>query len=213
MGWWVPHQVRLLNLPSGSSIVLGQSQRGLLWGQRAGRNRHVCVRMPSSKIRAKRDSHRYTMAGRRERATGASRGVICEACAWIAAFEATTRRLRYRAPLSRDAHTSKDSAVLPHRRFRRGPVVVRVLARSSVIVVARRGHSTFGSHEVLRLCSDAQFMLGAVAKPPPLHFDDDETFVTAAEAAADIDQLLVVKFSAEWCGPCRQIGHFFDSLP
>lgn len=43
------------------------------------------------------------------------------------------------------------------------------------------------------------------------HINDDADFVPALASAGE--KLVVVDFTASWCGPCRNIAPFYDTLP
>ena len=64
--------------------------------------------------------------------------------------------------------------------------------------------------DVIQLCT-SQVQAGGGGKARA-YFADDEMFLAAAEATAEADQLFVVKFGADWCGPCRQIAPVFRQM-
>jgi hypothetical protein len=68
--------------------------------------------------------------------------------------------------------------------------------------------------DVIELARRVHFDLGgeANAAPKPIAVDDVEAFDQLAAAAADANQLFVVKFEATWCAACVQVRILHNGL-
>jgi thiol-disulfide isomerase/thioredoxin len=71
-----------------------------------------------------------------------------------------------------------------------------------------------GGDEILALAAEVRFPLGGErgSRPPPMVLEDEAALELVARACAEAGQLLVVAFSADWCGACQQLAPVFRAL-
>ena len=158
-----------------AQLYSDKSQRGLLASvvNVLGRNRHVCVRMPKFKdTRKARQSPIYNGWTDESEPRAPIAELFGKLVPGLQRLKRQRGALRYppRPPFP-------EMPMLPKTVQAAAPAsasgVVPTVAPSACAQLSDSSRDSrtirpLSSHEVLRLCNDARFMLGAVAKPPPL---------------------------------------------